>query len=81
MDENIIVMRTKEKTLFISYSTDKKPTKITAVGLGSIDITYDPSGEIASVDAGEAGHELALYITESFQELLVLVNAVEKDII
>lgn len=80
-DENIIVMRTKEKTLFISYNAYKKPSKITAVGLGTINVTYDPAGEIASVDAGEAGHELALYITESFQEMLVLVNAVNKDII
>ena len=80
-DENIVVMRTKEKTLFISYSLDQKPTKITAVGLGAINVTYDPAGEISSVDAGDAGHELALYITESFQELLVLVNATTKDII
>ena len=51
------------------YNALGKPTEISLEGEGSINVKYDRFGEIENVES-EAGHEMALKVTQAFQELL-----------
>jgi len=78
-NENIIVMSTKDKTIYISYNHFKKPITITINGVGTVNVTYDEHGDISSVDSGDAGHKLALEITQAFQVMLTIISAATKN--
>jgi hypothetical protein len=61
------------RTLTFQYNELGKPTAIDLVGIGRVDVLYDDRGEIRSVES-EAGHQMALEITQAFQTLLSIVK-------
>ena len=61
------------RTLSFVYGTLNKPTRIAIEGEGAIEVSYDSSGEIESVESDQ-GHEMALQVTQAFQNLLALVE-------
>lgn len=56
-----------------TYNAAGKPIRIEILGTGAIDLEYDASGEIENVES-DAGHAMALRVTQSFQALLSLVQ-------
>ena len=56
-----------------TYNAAGKPIRIEILGTGAIDVEYDASGEIENVES-DAGHAMALRVTQSFQALLSLVQ-------
>lgn len=56
-----------------TYNATGKPIRIEILGTGAIDVEYDASGEIENVES-DAGHAMALRVTQSFQALLSLVQ-------
>ncbi|HTM19493.1 MAG TPA: DUF6531 domain-containing protein [Kofleriaceae bacterium] len=63
----------KGGTLRFTYNSNSKPTVIELVGVGSINVTYLPSGEIKKVDS-TAGRKIALEVTSAFQNLLDVIR-------
>lgn len=63
----------EKRTLTFKYNRLNKPTEIAIAGLGAITVTYDDEGEILDVDS-VAGHEMALQVTEVFQNLLAVIK-------
>lgn len=72
-DRKITEMQQEDKTLVFKYNKIGKPIKIEIEGLGGINVTYDKYGEIERVSS-EDGHEMALKVTQAFQNLLTLVK-------
>jgi len=76
----ITVMSHGQRTLAFEYNANGKPVKIalTEAGkpLGAMLISYDQNGEITKVrtDPADAGHKLALRVTQSFQTLMAAVK-------
>ena len=63
----------KGRTLTFEYNKLGKPNKIVLKDVGTINVTYDNSGEIERVES-ESGHKMALQVTQAFQSLLQLVK-------
>jgi YD repeat-containing protein len=61
------------RELFFKYNAQKKPIKISMVGKGEINVTYDKRGEISNVESKQ-GAKMALEVTQAFQSLLSLVK-------
>ena len=76
-DDQISELTSPEGTLQFTYNDFGKPERIVEVGIGELDVTYDENGDILSVNS-DAGHEMALRITRSFQSLLGMVNQVKQ---
>ena len=72
-DSKIVKMIQDKQTLDFVYNKIGKPIKISIENLGSIDVEYNDMGEITSVKS-EEGHEMALKVTQAFQNLLSLVK-------
>ena len=79
----ITVMAHGNRTLAFEYDANGKPTRIalTEEGkpIGAILVSYDQNGEIKKVasEPADAGHKLALRVTQSFQTLLAAVRPFE----
>lgn len=73
----IVAARTGEQQLAIAYNDAGKPLRIHVRGLGEITVEYDERGEIRRV-VSDAGQRMALQVTQSFQQLLASVRAVEQ---
>lgn len=69
----ITEIRSSDTSLLFEYNEIGKPVRIEAVGFGHIDVEYDDYGDITSVKSPE-GHEVAMKVTQTFQELLALVK-------
>jgi len=80
-NKNITVMHSKDKTLYVSYNDYNKPSKITVAGIGSVEVIYDMHGEIETFKSDTAGHKLAVDITKSFQDMLILIKAATNNTI
>lgn len=61
------------RELKFQYNTKGKPTHITLVGVGQIDVEYDDAGEITKVNS-QKGMVMALQVTQIFQNLLSVVS-------
>jgi len=69
-----------DTVMAFTYNAMGKPVTIVVDGVGTLNVSYDASGEIESVDAGEGGHRMALRITQAFQSLLSLVKPAGVDL-
>lgn len=71
----IVRSESADTVMTFRYNAIGKPEVITVEGVGSLNVSYDASGEIEKVEAdGDGGHRLALRITQSFQSLMTLVK-------
>lgn len=61
------------RELLFKYNAQKKPIRISMVGKGEINVTYDKQGEISNVESKQ-GAKMALEVTQAFQGLLSLVK-------
>lgn len=66
------------RELHFKYNAQKKPIKISMVGKGEINVTYDKQGEISNVESKQ-GAKMALEVTQAFQGLLSLVKVVSAN--
>lgn len=67
-------LKTKERrTLDFKYNSLGKPVEIAMNKVGKINVAYDNYGEIKKVES-EAGHQMALKVTQAFQSLLAIVK-------
>lgn len=73
----IVAARTREQQLAIAYNAAGKPARIHVRGLGEITVEYDDQGEILRV-ASDAGHRMALQVTQIFQQILASVQTVGR---
>ena len=64
--------RTRRELKF-KYNGAGRPTEITLVGIGKINVEYDEKGEITNVDSAQ-GAQMALQIRQAFQTLLNVVS-------
>ncbi|MEM7068365.1 MAG: DUF6531 domain-containing protein [Pseudomonadota bacterium] len=79
-DDQIVQLTDENnQVLHFEYGALNKPVKISIEGVGSIDVTYDSSGEIESVNS-ETGHKMALQVTQAMQSLLALVKPAGVDL-
>jgi len=69
----IASMNQNDKVLTFEYNALDKPSKIIMEGVGEIIITYDKYGEISGVNS-EEGNEMALQVTQAFQNMLALIK-------
>lgn len=65
-------LKTKKVLSFI-YNAMGKPIEIGLEGVGKINVVYDNNGDIKKVDSAK-GPEMAMQVTESFQNLLAIVK-------
>ena len=80
-DDKIIRASSRDTRLAFEYGDWGKPVRIELEGTGVLVVTYDDTGEIASVDTeGDGGHLLALEVTQAFQTLLTLVKPADVDL-
>lgn len=63
----------KTRTLAFQYNSIGKPVIIAMDNVGKINVQYDNYGDIKRVDS-EAGHKMALQVTQAFQNLLAIVK-------
>lgn len=70
---HISVMEQEEGSLNFTYNDNGKPIKIEMDNVGGINVTYDEYGEMERVSS-EDGHEMALKVTQAYQNLLALVK-------
>jgi YD repeat-containing protein len=63
----------QRRTLAFQYNAMGKPVVIEMEKVGKINVAYDNYGEIKKVDS-EAGHKMALQVTQAFQNLLNIVK-------
>lgn len=71
IDQNL---QSKERrTLDFKYNALGKPVEIAMDSVGKINVAYDNYGEIRKVES-EAGHQMALKVTQAFQSLLSIVK-------
>ena len=64
--------RTRRELLF-KYNPAGRPTEITLVGAGKVNVEYDDKGEISKVNSAQ-GPKMALQITQIFQAVLSAVS-------
>lgn len=74
MVENNRTERTRHRDLTFEYNAQGKPTKITMIGKGTINVEYDEQGEISKVESKQ-GSAMALEVTMAFQALLRIAKA------
>lgn len=67
-----MVDQEKRKITF-SYNESSKPIEIAQEGVGAIVLIYDPKGNIKEVQP-KGGKEVALTVTEAFQNLLEIIK-------
>lgn len=67
------------RELTFKYNTLGKPTRISLIGKGEINVDYDGQGEIAKVESKQ-GAAMALGVTEVFQALLGVVKVESVDL-
>jgi hypothetical protein len=63
----------KLRTVEFKYNEQSKPIEITDRSIGTIKVSYKPSGEIAKVDSS-GGKEVAAKVTQAFQSLLDVIK-------
>jgi YD repeat-containing protein len=63
----------ERRTLNFRYNALGKPVEIAMDKVGKINVAYDNYGEILKVDS-DAGHKMALQVTQAFQSLLAIVK-------
>ncbi len=63
----------ERRTLNFRYNALGKPVEIAMDKVGKINVAYDNYGEIMKVDS-DAGHKMALQVTQAFQSLLSIVK-------
>lgn len=61
------------RVLAFKYNALGKPVEIEMEKVGKINVAYDNYGEIKKVDSS-AGHQMALQVTQAFQNLLTIVK-------
>jgi YD repeat-containing protein len=67
-------LKTKDRrTLDFKYNSLGKPVEIAMDKVGKINVAYDNYGEIKKVES-EAGHKMALKVTQAFHSLLAIVK-------
>ncbi|MDI3324304.1 CHAT domain-containing protein [Pontibacterium granulatum] len=77
-DDQIVLLQTsKGEELSFEYGLLGKPTRITLKDVGEIRVRYDGNGEIEKVSS-DAGHRMALRVTQAFQSLLGMVKKVQQ---
>lgn len=64
---------TNRRVLAFKYNALGKPVEIEMEKIGKINVAYDNYGEIKKVDSS-AGHQMALQVTQAFQNLLTIVK-------
>jgi len=62
-----------KRTLSFKYNALGKPVEIAMENIGKINVAYDNYGEIKKVESN-AGHKMALQVTQAFQSLLSIVK-------
>lgn len=63
----------QKRMLSFKYNALGKPVEIEMEKVGKINVAYDNYGEIKKVDS-DAGHKMALQVTQAFQNLLAIVK-------
>lgn len=63
----------QRRTLSFKYNALGKPVEIEMEKVGKINVAYDNYGEIKKVES-DAGHKMALQVTQAFQNLLSIVK-------
>lgn len=63
----------ERRTLNFTYNALGKPVEIVMDKVGKINVAYDNYGEITKVES-DAGHKMALQVTQAFQSLLSIVK-------
>lgn len=63
----------ERRTLNFRYNALGKPVEISMDRVGKINVAYDNYGEILRVES-DAGHKMALQVTQAFQSLLSIVK-------
>ena len=63
----------QRRTLSFKYNALGKPVVIEMEKVGKINVAYDNYGEIKKVES-DAGHKMALQVTQAFQNLLSIVK-------
>lgn len=63
----------EKRTLMFKYNAQGKPVEIAMDKVGKINVAYDNYGEIKKVESN-AGHKMALQVTQAFQSLLSIVK-------
>jgi YD repeat-containing protein len=63
----------ERRTLNFRYNALGKPVEIAMDRVGKINVAYDNYGEILKVES-DAGHKMALQVTQAFQSLLSIVK-------
>jgi hypothetical protein len=63
----------QRRTLSFKYNALGKPVVIEMEKVGKINVAYDNYGEIKKV-VSDAGHKMALQVTQAFQNLLSIVK-------
>lgn len=63
----------QRRTLAFKYNSLGKPVEIEMEKVGKINVAYDNYGEVKKVDSN-AGHKMALQVTQAFQNLLTIVK-------
>jgi YD repeat-containing protein len=63
----------QKRTLSFKYNALGKPVEIEMEKVGKINVAYDNYGEIKKVES-DAGHKMALQVTQAFQNLLSIVK-------
>lgn len=76
-DEIVLLQTSKGEELHFEYGPLGKPTRIMLKDVGELRVRYDSSGEIVKVSS-DAGHAMALRVTQAFQSLLSMVKKVQK---
>ncbi|MEK6624862.1 MAG: DUF6531 domain-containing protein [Bdellovibrionota bacterium] len=62
-----------KRSLSFKYNALGKPVEIAMENVGKINVAYDNYGEIKKVES-DAGHKMALQVTQAFQALLSIVK-------
>jgi YD repeat-containing protein len=63
----------ERRILAFKYNALGKPVEIEMEKVGKINVAYDNYGEIKKVESN-AGHKMALQVTQAFQNLLSIVK-------
>lgn len=63
----------EKRKISFEYNANSKPIEIRQEGVGSIVVVYDETGNIREVQP-KGGKEVALTVTEAFQNLLLLIK-------
>ena len=62
-----------KRQIVFKYSTMSKPSEIVQEGVGSIQVSYDKSGNIMDVKS-KGGRQIAISVAAAFQNLLEIIK-------